>query len=379
MRQSNLAVCWTKALAAVVSSLGLSWVVAEAATPIQTFFTAVTPPQAVHNSRSIRFEFTSNFADARFICSLNDDDPTFCTSPKIFQQLRDGDYRFRVYAQSPTGGTDAIGTTHTWRVDTLPPSTWLAATPLAQDTLEFELAANEANCTYLCSFDGSVAQPCATPYRISAISAGRHLFRAWARDEAGNIDPVGAEYSFEVTDLVSIQTRITAVNPTDTYSATTSKRIEFTSNQAQGSFVCSLNGAPFSACASPWEVSQLLDGPHRFQVKGLSVHGQVDPVGDFHEWSVDTVPAVGLNVQAQVSSTSITVTWSTNEPATTRLSWGLNGILTREVADDDILKTQHSVRLTGLSSNTVYTIEPAGHDRAGNPHKLARFNARTLR
>lgn len=372
MRHSNLAVLWTLALLFIA-------VASKAAGPITTYFTAIAPSPAVHNSRTIRFDFESNYADARFICALNDDDPTFCTSPKIFQQLRDGDYRFRVYAQSPTGGTDAVGVTHSWRVDTLPPSTWLAATPLAYNAIDFELAANESGCSFLCSFDGSAAQPCSSPHRLNAIPAGRHIFKTWAVDEAGNIDPVGSEYAFAIENEAPIQTQITAVNPSAIYTAITSRQIEFTSNQPQGSFVCSLNGGAFTSCASPWETSHLPDGNYQFHVKALTPHGQLDPIGDFHDWTIDTVPAVGSQLRANPSSTAITVSWTTNEPATTRLLWGLNGNVNREVVDDGILKTQHSVRLTGLSSNTVYTLEPAGQDRAGNPHKMARLNARTLR
>ncbi len=364
MRHSNLAVCWTKAL--VPSA-------------ITTFFTALTPPQAVHNSNTITLEFASNYSDSRFVCALNDDDPTFCSSPKTFINLRDGDYRFHVFAQSPSGGTDPVGVTHQWRVDTLPPSTWLAVNPTGPNSLEFTLFANEPNSTFLCSIDSGPAHPCTSPHTVAGLALGPHTFKTFAVDEAGNVDPWGAAYSFEFAAEAPIHTRITAFAPTALYTAVTNKLIVFTASQPQAAFLCSLNGSPFAGCTTPWEASSLPDGDYSFHVRAVNPHGVVDPIGDHHSFTVDTVAAVGSNVSPQASSTSVTVTWTTNEPATTRLFWGLNGNVNREVGDDGVFKTQHTVRLTGLSSNTVYTLEPAGQDRAANPHKTSRLNVRTLR
>ncbi len=364
MRHSNLAVCWTKAL--VPSA-------------ITTFFTAITPPQTVHNSRTVTLEFASNYSDARFVCALNDDDPTFCASPKTFTNLRDGDYRFHVYAQSPTGGTDPVGVTHRWRIDTLAPSTWLAVNATGPNALEFTLSANEANCTFLCSVDGGPLNACASPYTVAGLPSGPHRFQAHAVDEAGNIDPIGAEYRFDLAAETPITTRITSYSPIALYTSVTGRQIEFTSNQPQAAFICSLNDSPFGGCTTPWQIEALPDGDYIFHVRAVNPHGVPDPIGDRHSFTVDTVPAVGSNARGNPSSTSITVTWTTNEPATTRLFWGLNGSVNREVADDGVFKTQHTVRLTGLSSNTVYTLEPAGQDRAANPHKIPRFNQRTLR
>ncbi len=399
MRHSNLAVCWTKAVVAgliLLIMLGcqrentigndvrpLSVKPSAQTTAIHstitTFFIAIAPPAAINNSRTITFEFGSNYSDARFICALNDDDPTFCASPKTFTNLRDGDYKFRVYAISSTGGTDAVGVTHQWRVDTIPPSTSLAATPTANDAILFALSASEPNCTFICTIDNGQALPCTTPISVSGLAPGWHTFKAQAVDEATNVDPVGSQYTFEFTAQPNLQTRITRVAPTNPYTAQTQKAIDFESNHSNATFVCSLNGSPLSACTPTKTYSSLPDSAYIFKVHAVDAFGVKDPVGASHSWTVDTTPAVGSNAQGNPTSTSITVTWTTNEPATTRLFWGVSPSVNREVADDGVLKTQHSVRLTGLSSNTVYAIEPAGHDRAANPHKMTRLTVRTLR
>lgn len=378
MRHSNLAVCWTKATAtcAVLLTVVQAFAVGNA---ISTYFISITPPQPVTNSQSITFEFASNYSDSRFVCALNDDDPTFCTSPKTYNNLRDGHYRFRVYAISATGGTDAVGVSHNWRVDTLPPNTWMAATPTGHASIVFALTSSEPNSTFLCVVDNDPAQPCATPVTIGGLPAGWHTFSAYAVDEATNVDPFGTHYKFEFANQPVIETTIISTNPTAIYTSQNNMKIEFVSNHSNANFECSLNGSPLASCASAQVYQNLADGNYLFKVHALDQFGTKDPTGDSHAWTVDTVPAVGSNIRTNPTSTSITITWTTNEPATTRLFWGISPNITREVADDGVMKTQHSVRLTGLSSNTVYAIEPAGQDRAANPHKMPRLTVRTLR
>lgn len=394
MRHSNLAVCWTKALiSATIASCAvgcakhdeadsfrrLKSLRTTAATAINTYFVSIQPGAAVTNSRSITFEFASNFSDAQFVCALNDEDPVFCHSPKSYNNLRDGDYRFRVYAKSPTGGMDAAGVTHSWRVDTVPPSTSLAATFLSTHSILFALSSSELNSTYQCTIDANPAAPCSSPLTVQGLTAGMHYFKAQAIDEAGNLDPNGADYNFEFTNEIPITTQITKINPAAPYTNRTDMQIEFESNHSNATFVCSLNGAALSSCASPKAYQNLIEGTYMFKVHAINSFGAQDPTGAAYSWSVDTTPARGQLTKIDATSTSITITWTTNEPATTRLFWGVSPNITREIADDGIAKTLHSVRLTGLSSNTVYTIEPAGQDRAGNPHRMARFTARTLR
>jgi carbohydrate-selective porin OprB len=71
------------------------------------------------------------------------------------------------------------------------------------------------------------------------------------------------------------------------------------------------------------------------------------------------------------------VNWKTNELATTKLLWGVSPNTNNTVADDGVFVTSHSVHVTGLSPNTVYTVRPAGTDRAGNAFLGGIFSVRT--
>jgi len=67
---------------------------------------------------------------------------------------------------------------------------------------------------------------------------------------------------------------------------TTKRRstFEFSSSQAGSAFLCSYDGAPFAACASP-QVKRLSVGTHSFAVKAV-VDGLEDPSPARHTWKI---------------------------------------------------------------------------------------------
>jgi hypothetical protein len=75
----------------------------------------------------------------------------------------------------------------------------------------------------------------------------------------------------------------------------------------------------------------------------------------FQTEAADTEPPVISNIQASTTETTAAVTWTTDEPSTSRVRWGTSagsypndsGIVQNGV-------TQHTVNLTGLSSSTTY-------------------------
>ena len=52
----------------------------------------------------------------------------------------------------------------------------------------------------------------------------------------------------------------------------------FTSDDAQATYQCSLDGGPFATCTSPATFSGLSDGTHTFAVRGTDAHGNVGDV-----------------------------------------------------------------------------------------------------
>jgi hypothetical protein len=86
-------------------------------------------------------------------------------------------------------------------VDTTAPNTTISIGPsgsvLAQN-VSFFFASSESNGTFECALDENPYAACASPKAYPTVGLGRHMFRARAIDQAGNVDPTPIERSFTV-------------------------------------------------------------------------------------------------------------------------------------------------------------------------------------
>jgi len=85
--------------------------------------------------------------------------------------------------------------------DTTTPATMIAKGPgkdLAAGKAKFSFRSSEAGSTFVCKLDKRKARPCKSPKTYTGLKPGRHLFRAWAVDKAGNKDPTPAKKRFRV-------------------------------------------------------------------------------------------------------------------------------------------------------------------------------------
>ena len=78
----------------------------------------------------------------------------------------------------------------------------------------------------------------------------------------------------------------------------------------------------------------------------------------------DVTPPTISNVQVQAGQTSATITWDTDEPATSNLAYGLTSSYGSTVYDPS-LETSHSVELDGLAPGTLYHFEVCSSDAGG--------------
>ena len=90
-----------------------------------------------------------------------------------------------------------------------------------------------------------------------------------------------------------------------------------------------------------------------------------------------TPPTITVGPVIAVTSTSMTITWTTSEPATSRFDWGVGTSVNRVVPDDSVLATSHSKTITGLLPNTQYSVIVSGHDAAGNNYMSSRRETKT--
>jgi len=77
-------------------------------------------------------------------------------------------------------------------------------------------------------------------------------------------------------------------------------------------------------------------------------------------------PVISTVRTANVSGASATITWQTDEPANSRVEYGLTSAYGNLSALDASLITHHSIGLTGLTKNTTYHYRVRSRDAAGN-------------
>ncbi len=79
-----------------------------------------------------------------------------------------------------------------------------------------------------------------------------------------------------------------------------------------------------------------------------------------------TPPVISAATVSIISSSAVTISWTTNEPATSQVEYGLTTSYGTLTVLDSTLFTSHSVPLTGLQANTIYHWRIKTKDAAGN-------------
>jgi len=79
--------------------------------------------------------------------------------------------------------------------------TYIASGPgrgLARGQARFTFRANSKRARFECKLDKRKVRPCKSPKTYTGLKPGRHVFKVWAADEAGNKDPTLAKRRFRV-------------------------------------------------------------------------------------------------------------------------------------------------------------------------------------
>lgn len=80
-----------------------------------------------------------------------------------------------------------------------------------------------------------------------------------------------------------------------------------------------------------------------------------------------TAPTISSLSVSGVSTSSATITWTTNEAATSQVKYGTSaGSLSSQTTATSSTVTSHSVTLSGLSAGTTYYLQAVSADAAGN-------------
>jgi phosphodiesterase/alkaline phosphatase D-like protein/type II secretory pathway pseudopilin PulG len=109
----------------------------------------------------------------------------------------------------------------------------------------------------------------------------------------------------------------------------------------------------------------LQDWTYHYRVLSRDAAGNLTTSGDF-TFQTDGTPPQFSDLSASATSSTATITWGTNEPATSQVEYGLTTAYGNTTTLDSTLVTSHSQGLTGLQPNTQYHYRVQSQDAAGN-------------
>jgi len=124
--------------------------------------------------------------------------------------------------------------------------------------------------------------------------------------------------------------------------------------------------APFDIS---WDTAIVSPGTHRLTAVARDVFGNTTvsaPVTVSTSALDSTPPTLSPITASGVTSSSATITWTTNEPATSRVVYGRTTLYALASPLDPTLTTAHSVTLTGLRAGTTYYLRARSMDATGN-------------
>jgi hypothetical protein len=316
---------------------------------------------ATLSSGDASFTFSSNEAGSTLECSLDSAAYTGCTSPKEYTDLSEGSHTFSVRATDAAGNTDASPASTTWTVDTTAPETKIDSNPYALTkgpSASFDFSSTEPGSSFQCKLDSGTYESCTSPMILTGLSDGSHTFAVKATDAAGNTDASPDSYTWTV-DTVAPNTTIDS-NP-NALTNTTSANFSFSSNEANSTFQCKLDGGAYASCTSPKSLSGLSDGSHTFSVRATDAAGNIDPTPADFTWTVDTTPpdtSITGSPAEGSTDTDGTVSFdfaSTEANSTFRCQMDLGGYASCSSPQD----------YTGLASGS-HTFSVKATDPAGN-------------
>jgi hypothetical protein len=182
-----------------------------------------------------------------------------------------GEHTFAVRVRDSVGNYDPTPATRTWVIDATPPETSITAGPngtVPMASVSISFTANESIVSFTCSLDGASMQPCTSPFNATNLAQGPHTFSVQATDEAGNTDPSPATVSFTVDTVAPDIMIVGGPNNADTVGP----RILYMFTVTEGTVECSVDGAPFAACGSPFGFNAAA-GAHSFSVRSTDGAG----------------------------------------------------------------------------------------------------------
>ena len=225
----------------------------------------------------------------------------------------DGTYQVLVRATDVAGNIrDSAKQTVT--IDNTPPVTAISsgpASPTSVTTATFTFS-SQSGSTFQCQLDGAAYAACTSPRSYTALADGTHTFHVRATDPAGNTEVAPPSWTWTI-DTVVPDTTLASAPPTQ--SASDTATFTFSSPDSTATFECRLDAGAYAACASPWTLSGLSDGPHTAVIRSVDAAGNRDGSPVTHGWTIDTTaPETSITASPVTPSPSGDASFSFTSP-----------------------------------------------------------------
>lgn len=256
-------------------------------------------PANPSNSATAVFGFSSTDATATFTCKIDSSAFAPCTPGFTSPSLADGGHTFTVRATDPVGHASTAAVT--WTIDTVAPT--VNVTQVASPT-----RVNRPNITFTvagatsiqCQIDTGAFASCSSPFTPpSALADSSHTITVRGTDAAHNSGTGSTTFTVDTTPPgVAFDDAPPAQWPVNYFD------MRFHTTDASATLTCSLNGAAFSACASPLAVTTTYNVSSTFSVRAR------DPAGNIATISTSWTSSNGLVLhypweQGQTHNTSL--------------------------------------------------------------------------
>jgi hypothetical protein len=218
---------------------------------------------------------------------------------------------------------------------------------------------------------------------LSGLMPGTpYHYRVKSRDIAGNL-AISGDTTFTTSAPLDTQpptvpgslvvSGTTATSLTLNWAASTDNvgvsgyRLDVSTASSFSSFVAGYNNKDVGNVTSTVASGLVTGSTYYARVRAYDAAGNVSPNSATVQGSTDVSAPVISAVQASsISVNKATITWTTNEPADSRIDYGLTSSYGQSTSLDSTMVTSHSQRLSGLAHNQLYHYRVKSKDAAGN-------------
>jgi hypothetical protein len=235
-----------------------SWAVDTVGPPIPS----LDGPTGTSASNAAAIDFSDTEDPVTFMCSLDGDTATLCTSPVNLTGLADGPHTYEVYAVDALGNSGDPASL-SWTVDSSLFTTSITdgptgTVPDADNEFSFE-ATLTSGTTYHCQIDADPVATCSSPLSTGDLPDGEHTFSVYAENGSQTTPTVSRTYTIDTTGP-----DVAISSPTEGETTAPAGDIVFTATDDTGpvTTTCAIDADTPVSCTSTFAFSGLIDGSH---------------------------------------------------------------------------------------------------------------------